>query len=308
MHGGPRVGLGQHQQRLLARLGLHRVGQPAEGLRHLLVGPQDAQPGAGDRTEVVVAVALLQLVLAVAEEREVLVGQPLEQVARLPDLLGIQRRRVVAQALDDLGDPGVHLLPVLDGLADVAQHPLDVVDDLGRVVVVAEPVDLDVHPRLADGVVDGLAGAVGHGQDLLQLAGDVAVHVEAGVDDQVHVALLARELHREGVDQERHVVDDDLHDRVTPGRPAVLAQRRGEHAHLRGPLRSVAGQLVLRRQRPEDVDVAAVDEVLRRDVTVVGPQQRAHVAVRWPAGPLAVPGHLGGLVEELGLVTFLRRR
>ncbi len=58
VHGRAGVGLGQHQQGLLARLRLHRLGQPPERLGHLLVGAQDAQPGAGHGAQVVVAVVV----------------------------------------------------------------------------------------------------------------------------------------------------------------------------------------------------------------------------------------------------------
>ena len=54
--GGPRVGLGQHQQGLLARLLLDQGGQLAERGRHVLVGAQDAEPGAGHRAQHLVVV------------------------------------------------------------------------------------------------------------------------------------------------------------------------------------------------------------------------------------------------------------
>ena len=41
--------------------------------------------------------------------------------------------------------------------------------------------------------------------------------VELRVDDHVHVAELAVQLHRQRVDQERHVVGDDLDDGVAAG-------------------------------------------------------------------------------------------
>ena len=58
VHGGAGVGLGQHQQGLLAGLDLDRVGQPREGGAVGLVGAQDAQPGAGHRAQHVLVDAL----------------------------------------------------------------------------------------------------------------------------------------------------------------------------------------------------------------------------------------------------------
>ena len=230
VHRGAGVGLGEHEQRLLARLGPHRLGEPAEGVADLLVGAQDAEPGAGDAPAarrpraVAVEVDPVEGVLAVAEEREVLPGEPLEQLGGLPDLVAVERRRLVAQLGDDLGDPLVHLDPVLDGLADVAQHPLHVGDDHLRVVALAQPVDLDVHPRLPHHALVRRGGAVGHRGRGLQGAGDVALDVEQRVDHEVDVAQLAAQLHGERVDEERHVVDDDLDDRVAARRPAVLGR------------------------------------------------------------------------------------
>ena len=312
VHGGPGVGLGQHQQRLLARLRLDGLGQPAERLRHLLVGAQDAQAGPGDGDQVVVAVAFLELVLAVAEEGEVLVGQPLEQVGGLTDLLVVERWRVAAQVGDDRRDLAVHLEPVLDGLTDVAEHALDVLHDRVGVVAVGQPVDLDVHPGLADRLALRLEGAVRHRAGRLEGTGDVAHRVEAGVDDDVHVAQLPGQLHGQGVHEERHVVDHDLDHAVPAGRPAVLGQRGRGDPHLSGPLRAVGGELVLRRERAVHVRVAAVDEVLGRDVAVVGAHQLGDLVAGRPAGALPGLGEADRLVDQLGLGLLgrglLRRR
>ena len=58
------------------------------------------------------------------------------------------------------------------------------------------------------------------------------------------------ELHGHRVDEERHVVGDDLDDRVAAGRPAVLGEGRGEDADVaRCPAGRYVGELVLRGQR-----------------------------------------------------------
>ena len=108
-----------------------------------------------------------------------LVGQPLQQVGRLVDLVGVERRWVAAQLGDDVLDLGVHLAPVLDRLPDVAEHPLDVLDDHLGVVTLGQPIDLDVHPRLADRFTHRLEAAVRDRSHRLEDAGDVADHVEA---------------------------------------------------------------------------------------------------------------------------------
>ena len=82
------------------------------------------EPGAGHGDEGVLAVDAAQVVLAVAQEREVVVGQPAQQLPGLGDLLvgdsgGGIGREVVGDAQSGLA----HLRPVLDGLAYVAEHP-----------------------------------------------------------------------------------------------------------------------------------------------------------------------------------------
>ena len=237
-----------------------------------------------------------------------LVGEPLEQLPGLPHLLGVERRRVALESGDDIVDLGVHLVPVLDRLAHVAEHPLDVVDDSSGVVALADPVDLDVHPRLPDRLARRHARAVLDRGHALQRAGDVADHVEVRVDDHVHPAQLPGQLHGQGVDEERHVVDDHLDDGVAARGPAVLAQRGRERAHLRGALGPVERQLVVRREGAVHVDVGAVDDVLGSDVSVVGMEQNVDLIVGRATGAASVLGQVGGLVDELGLVHILRRR
>ncbi len=222
VHGRARVGLGEHEQRPLAGLGLGDRRQLGERARQILVVAQDAEAGAGHGPQAaLVGLVLvgLELVLPVAEEGEVVVGQPGEEVAALADLGLAQRRRGVGELGDHRQDLVVHLGPVLDRLADVAQHPLDALGDLGGLVVVGA-VDLDVHPGLDDVVV--ALRTVDHlvGVHVLELAGDVALDGELRVDHRVHVVTEPVELHGHRVDEERHVVRDDLDHRPTRGRPA----------------------------------------------------------------------------------------
>ncbi len=294
------VRLGEHEQGLLSGLRLDRGGQLAEGGRHVLVGAQDAQAGAGHGPQHLVLALGLQAVLAVAEEGEVVVGEPAKEVLALLDLGLRQRRWVGVELVDDREHLGVHLVPVLDRLAHVAQDLLQQLLDLAGVLVVGHPADLDVHPRLAETLV-GLRGAVVGELHLLQLAGDVAEDVELRMDHGVHVALLAGELHRQRVDEEGHVVGDDLDDRVAAGRPAVLGGGGGEHPHLRRTLRTTAGQPVVGGERAVEVDVGAVGDVLGGHVPVVGLQQGLDHLVRWPAGSLPVKSHVDRPGKEFRL-------
>ncbi len=83
----------------------------------------------------------------------------------------------------------------------------------------------------------------------------------------------AGQLHRHRVDEEGHVVSDDLDHRVTDGRPPVVGVARGERVHVGPTLRTVVGEPELRRQGGVQVDVGPLGEVVRGDVAVVGPDE-----------------------------------
>ena len=281
VHGGARVGLRQHEQLLLAGLGLHQRGQLGERGGQVLVVAQDAEAGPRDGAQPALLgrpLLRLELVLAVAEEREVVVGQPGEELAALAQLLGRERRRVLVELVDDGEGLGVHLLPVLDGLAYVAQHPLEAVGDLGRLVVVGA-VDLHVHPRLrallGGGLGLGLDGGPGAsprlvGVHVLELAGDVALDGELRVDDRVHVVPEPVELHRHRVDEERHVVGDHLDDRSARRRPAGIRDRGGHDADRGGALRAGGRELAVGGDGTEQVLRGPLGDLFGSDVAVVG--------------------------------------
>jgi hypothetical protein len=84
------------------------------------------------------------------------------------------------------------------------------------------PVDLDLHHRLRRPMA-----AV----DQQQIAVDVAPHRQHRMGEQVDVELSPVQFVGDRIDQERHVVVDDLYDRVT-ALEAVLGRRRVEHADL----------------------------------------------------------------------------
>ena len=291
VHGGARVGLGQHEQLLLPGLRLDQRGQLGERGRQVLVVAQDAQARTRDGAQAALLGSTLlglEQVLPVAEEREVVVGEPGEEVTALAQLLRRQRRRVLLELGHHREGLGVHLLPVLDRLTHVTQHPLETLGDLGRLVVVGA-VDLDVHPRLRP-LLGGGAGLGLHsgratarrlvGVHLLERAGDVALDGELGVEDRMHVVTEAVELHRHRVDEERHVVGDHLDDRAARRRPAVVGDRGSHHAHRGGALRAGGGQLAVRGHGSEQVPRGPLGHLVGGDVPVVVPYQVAPLRTR----------------------------
>jgi hypothetical protein len=263
--GGPGVGLGHHQHgRRSAGEGAGRHGQRREA-RRLLPTPfaQHAQAAAGDQLQRQLAALAHQVVLAVAEQREVVVGQPLQEGAALRRFRGIDAGRRRRQFLGRLLQVRDHGGPVADRGAHVRQHPFDALAQRCPLLRVDEAVHLDVHPRLARQVRRGMAR-----RHRLQHALGVALHREDGMHHQVQRQALAGELQRHGIHQEGHVVVDDLHDGVA-GAPAVGARGRAEHPHLRDARLPLRCELPVRQQGAEQVLGRALVEVLHVDLAEV---------------------------------------
>ncbi len=216
--GGPAVGLGDDQHLLLAGLGAQLRRHRGEAARAGPVGAQHAEAGAGLGGQRVV---LLQAVFAVAEEGEVAVGQPVEQLQAVLHLGRVERRRVDREVVGGGDGQGAHLRLVLDRAAHVVEDAQQVglqQRPRGRVGLA---VDLDVHPRLGQ----GQAGDV-HLVGAEELAGHVAADPHLGVHDQAGAELVAFDLVGDRVDQVGHVVGDDLDHRGARV-AAVLVERRG---------------------------------------------------------------------------------
>ena len=289
--GGPRVALRQHQPVRITRLGPDVGRQRRERFRALAVVPEKAEPGAGHRAQRLAVVAGHEVVLAIAQEEEMPVGEPGQQLTgfgvpavrrRRPGTPRQRRAGVVPGHADGQGGGGRdHLRLVLDGDPYVVQDPAERRLQVGQRHAVTQAGDLDVDPRLGDvaGRRPGAVHAAGHA---VQRAGHVPVHDQPGVDDQVDVRVVPVQFHRHRIDQERHVVGDDVGD--GPYRPerrdrARRAGRRTGGAGGRSgdpdqgpPLRPPGGQgRVLGRDCGEPPGIER-GQVLGGDVPVVGVQ------------------------------------
>ncbi len=293
MHGRTRVGLGEHEQLRFPGLRPDLRRERGERARHVLVGPKDAEPAAGDRAQHVLAVPHLEGVLAIPEEGEVVVGQPAQQLERL-GYLGVvdAGRRRGGQLVGDPHGGVAQLRPVLDGLADVAQHALQRRLDLRELVGVGLPVDLHVDPGLGDELVV-IGAARRQVGDLDEVAGDSAAQHELRVHDEVDRPALQVELGGYRVDQEGHVVGDDLDDGVPRG-PALLLDGRGERPDPRRALRSRGREGLVRQRGAGDVDRVPADELLGCDVPVVALEEGCPVGVDRVT-------NLGGALQEVVL-------
>ncbi len=150
-----------------------------------------------------------------------------------------------------------HGLPVIDCGADVGENPLDRVAQLVEQNAIVLAPDLDVHDRFADGVIGGRVVL----EHLDELARAVAAHLHHRVDDQIDPVAVAPQLHRHRVDDERHVVGDDLDQRVRR-LPSVLLEVRVVHPHLRLAGSPLLGQVVMRYGGAVQIQWIAVREVL----------------------------------------------
>ena len=219
--GRPRVRLGQHQP-------LGRVLRPARDLRRQLAHripalpgvPEDAEPGSRHGAQAGALPGPHQVVLAVAEEGEVAVRQPAQQLA----VLGLVTAGHPADIAGQRAGHRVHPRLVLHRHPHVVEH----VPQFGRELIGRHPVpgrpELDVDPGL--GQLAGRDRAIAwlvrgrvvgtDAEDPAQRAGHVPAHPQQRVHDHLDLGLVPVQFGGDRVDQVGHVVDDDVHDQAGP--------------------------------------------------------------------------------------------
>jgi hypothetical protein len=268
LHRRPGVGLRQVEQDGLEDLSPDVGRQRREPMRHRLPTgvPQDAEPRSRDRLQHLLLRARYELVLPVAEEREVVVGEPPQEVPGLSPISGGDHRRLGVEVPGDRAGTLAHRRLVRVGGAHVAEDADQVETEPVEHARVGLPVDLDVVEGLPDDAdLTGPRLVVEHGE---QLALRTALDNEHGLDRNVQAEPVACELGRQGVRQERHVVGHDLHDGVRGGE-SVLVEGGGEHRDLRLVRRSVTREAQVRERRSKEIGHGPSDEVLGRDPLVV---------------------------------------
>ena len=236
--------------------------------RFVVAVAQDAEPRAGHPPQPVLAVFRDEVVLAVAEEREVVVDDPLEERLALGELLRVDRGRDALDVGDDLVGPLDHGRPVLDRRPDIREHALQPRPQALEVGRLRLAHDLCVEERFELRVL----GRRVERQDVEELPRFVAADADDRVDDEVDAASQPVELHAHRVDEERHVVVDDLDDRV-PGGPAVLLELRRVDADLGLPRGAPCAEVELGERGAVEVRRAALEEVLGGDRAVVDADQ-----------------------------------
>ena len=209
-------------------------------------------------------VAAGEFVSAIAEEGEVVIDHPAQEIPGLVGFLLGDAGRHLLQLLEDGADLVLHRLPVLDRGPDVAEHIFDALAGFLHLPGGETPVDLDVHvgfvaPRSRIAVINDEIG---------EFALGVAHNVDDGMGNQVdgQPAFVERRRHR--IDEERHIVVDDL-DHGVPGLPAMLLQPRGVDPHLRLAGLAPGSKAPQRKGGAEQVLRGILGQVVGRDVGVV---------------------------------------
>jgi len=262
VHGGARVGLGDDQHRQGAacqRTHIGRQRREAGRLPFLRRFAQHAPAAGRHQAQGVLAALVDEVVAAVAQQRHVVVGQPAQEGHAFAHLRRGQRGRRGFEFIGRGAQLRQHRLPVFDRRAHVGQHTRQAGHQLGALLRVDHAVDLDVHPRFVPR--GGARGRVTTGLDGDQPALAVAFDGEDRVHDQVQRQTLAVDLHRRGVDEEGHVVVDDVDHRV-PRRPSVFSHRRAEGPHEGLPAAALGAELPVRQQRAEQVVGRGVEQVV----------------------------------------------
>ena len=219
VHARVDIGLGDDQQPrfLEKRHDFRRVfEQFAAALEH-------AQFGRAHDAEGIVEIGLQHIavegVIAHAEEGKIVGQQPLQKLDRLGDFVDRQRRRIGLEIGDDAIGALEHGAPVLHRQPHFAEHTCERAHDIGARGLVGDRLEMDMDEALAR-----VAGGVGSAQR--QKLGAVALHAEHRMRHQLHGEAAFGEFAHHRIDQERHVVVDDLDHRNRLACARILSASR----------------------------------------------------------------------------------
>ena len=217
---------------------------------------------------------------------------PLEEGAGLRELLGVDRRRRGPQVRDAAAKLLAHRGPVLHRGPHVVEGGEHLRAHRVEHLLLGLAVGLDVDDRFDDGPFR----LVVERKERFGAVAVAAAQAHHRMDDEVARVPAPVQHHPHRVDEERHVVGDDLDDGV--GRlPAVLLDLRVVDPDLRRAGRAPPGEVEVRRRRAVEVVRIAFGEVVGRDPrVVVGDEGEDEVDVLG-AHPLA--RERGDFVHEL---------
>ena len=156
-----------------------------------------------------------------AEDHEVAVGQPAQQFAGLLAGLPVELAGVLDEPVGEVADQLVHPRGVLDGVVHVGQHAAQPGEQVGDGIV-AESLEVDVHPRLHDRVgrhAGVVVDVVDADEGALVVADDDQLRVQQALETEApSLDLGLQRLHDVG-----HVAADDV-DRGALPVPVAVAR------------------------------------------------------------------------------------
>ena len=220
MHFRSRVGLRDDQDsRLLVELlNLWRH------VHECAAAPQDAYLGVAQNAEPALQLCVelagsinLPVELANTEEGEVAGLQPLQKGDAFLALRLADREESGSIGLDQVSHAGEHLPPVGNGRAHLHKDRLELANEIGGDGIV-DRLEIDLNEAL----LALLPLLVARPGDRGELARGVAAGLEDRVEHQLHGAVPGQHLAHDEIDQERHVVVEDLDQCRDRGRSANL--------------------------------------------------------------------------------------
>ena len=283
VHARMDIGLGDDQRT--------RLFQKRHDLRRefhqILAAPQHAQIARAHDAERAVEIGFERMavegVVAHAEESEIVGQQPLQELDRLGDLVHRQRRRIGLQFGDDCLDAFAHGAPVLHRQPHLREHAVERAHQVGARGLVLDRLEMDMDEALARG-----AGLVGRAKRD-QLAA-LARYGEHRVRHQPQFEPALGEFAQHRIDQERHVVVDDLdhRDRLAFAR---LLERHRLAANFRRARLPLSQKIVSPLGQTAKIGRRQARYVLRHRVGVAAPGIRRNV-------PATLAERVGGLRNE----------
>ena len=202
----------------IERVQRRRVGERARG--HVGEDPQTRVRDGLDRPPLG---TVGHPVLAIAEEHEVQLQEPFDEIDRLADLRwGVDGRRLPRDLLHMM-HALLHRLEVAHDETHIVQDRPDPPLEVAAVLLVEPAIQFEMHQRLA-------VRRVTAGHHPLQVTVLAANRADHRVHDQPHTEVPSRELLGDGVHQERRVVGVRLDDGAGHHVPVVV-DRRHEDPH-----------------------------------------------------------------------------
>jgi hypothetical protein len=220
MHTRAGIGLGDHQGvRLLQEspgLGIDRDLAAALGEDFVAAPTQDAERCFRNCAEHVAAVAVDMFTHA--QEHEVVLRQPFQELDGIGDLLFLQRRRIGFELGHDLAHALENRAPVRHRQADVRERGFERSDHGVSTQRVVDAVDVHMDEAFAR------ARPIGAQAD--DIARTISVKRKNRMSDEVDLEPLRGQFAHDGVDKKRHIVVDDLEDGGEPARGPRRRARR----------------------------------------------------------------------------------